>query len=148
MAARMPPLHQTRLGYRLAPDDSPAGATARAPPTCCGNGWRCPQLEVARLDAANDAPDNTAMRYRRNESVTVTTVDDGSFLVEPETQEIFYLDALAAGVWTALAATMTPAELQRQVAEAFPQTPRETIEADLATLLADMVERKLLEAES
>lgn len=88
------------------------------------------------------------MRYRRNESVTVTTVDDGSFLVEPETQEIFYLDALAAGVWTALAATMTPAELQRQVAEAFPQTPRETIEADLATLLADMVERKLLEAES
>lgn len=84
------------------------------------------------------------MRYRRNEQVTVTTVDDGSFLVEPETQDIFYLDALAAGIWSALAEPMGLAELQALVAEAFPQAPRATVEADLAALLADMTERKLL----
>ena len=84
------------------------------------------------------------MRYRRNEHVSVTTVDDGSFLVEPETQDIFYLDALSAGVWTALQETVTLADLQALVAEAFPQTPRATIDADLAALLADMTERKLV----
>jgi hypothetical protein len=84
------------------------------------------------------------MRYRRNEQVTVTTVDDGSFLVEPETQDIFYLDALSAGVWSALEQTMTLADLQSLVAEAFPQTPRTTIEADIAALLADMAQRKLV----
>ena len=84
------------------------------------------------------------MRYRRNEHVSVTTVDDGSILVEPETQDIFYLDALSAGVWTALEQTVTLADLQALVAEAFPQTPRATIDADIASLLADMTERKLV----
>lgn len=88
------------------------------------------------------------MRYRRNESVTVTTVDDGSFLVEPETQDIFYLDALAAGLWSALEIPMTVPELQALVAEAFPQVERATIEADLAALLADMSDRKLLLADA
>lgn len=88
------------------------------------------------------------MRYRRNELVTVTTVDDGSFLVEPETQDIFYLDGLAAGIWAALAEAATLAELQDLVAEAFPQTPRATVEADLGALLADMTGRKLLLAEA
>jgi hypothetical protein len=88
------------------------------------------------------------MRYRRNEQVTVTTVDDGSFLVEPETQDIFYLDALSAGVWLALEQTMTLADLQSLVAEAFPQTPRATIDADIAALVADMAQRKLVVEES
>lgn len=88
------------------------------------------------------------MRYRRNESVTVTTVDDGSFLVEPETQDIFYLDALAAGIWTALAEPMELAELRSLLAEAFPRTPRATIESDLDALLTDMTGRKLLIGEA
>jgi hypothetical protein len=88
------------------------------------------------------------MRFRRNEQVTVTTVDDGSFLVEPETQDIFYLDALSAGVWSALEQTMTLADLQELVAEAFPQTPRATIDADIAALVVDMARRKLVVEES
>ena len=87
------------------------------------------------------------MRYSRNEQVSVTTVDDGSFLVEPETQDIFYLDAVSGGVWSALAQPMTLAELQALVAEAFPQTPRATIDVDIAALLKDMSERKLIVSE-
>jgi hypothetical protein len=88
------------------------------------------------------------MRYCRNQQVTVTTVDDGSFLVEPETQDIFYLDALSAGVWSALEQAMTLTDLQALVAEAFPQTPRATIDADIAALVADMTERKLIVQDS
>ena len=88
------------------------------------------------------------MRYRRNESVTITTVDDGSFLVEPETQDIFYLDGLAAGIWAALAEAATLAELQDLVAEAFPQTSRQIVDSDVCSLLDDMTGRKLLLAEA
>ncbi|HYC63911.1 MAG TPA: PqqD family protein [Reyranellaceae bacterium] len=84
------------------------------------------------------------MLYRRNEQVSVTTVDDGSFLVEPETQDIFYLDAVSGGVWKALEQPMALAELQALVAEAFPQVPRATIDGDIAALVKDMTERKLI----
>jgi hypothetical protein len=84
------------------------------------------------------------MRYRRNEQVSVTTVDDGSFLVEPETQDIFYLDALSAGLWAALEQPMALADLQALVADAFPETPRATIDGDIAAVVKDMTERKLI----
>jgi hypothetical protein len=87
------------------------------------------------------------MRYRRNEQVSVTTVDDGSFLVEPETQDIFYLDGLSVGVWTILEQPIALDELQSIVAAAFPDTPRGTVEADIAALIADMTQRKLVIAE-
>jgi hypothetical protein len=84
------------------------------------------------------------MRYRRNEQVSVTTVDDGSFLVEPETQDIFYLDALSAGLWAALEQPMALADLQALVADAFPETPRATIDGDIAAVVKDMTKRKLI----
>jgi len=84
------------------------------------------------------------MRYRRNEGVSVTTVDDGSFIVEPESQDIFYLDALAGGVWNALEEPMDVAELKALLVEAFPDAPAAQVAADLDALLSEMVERKLL----
>jgi hypothetical protein len=107
-------------------------------------------LPVGRpvLDVYMDSDRQDVMRYRRNGQVTVTTVDDGSFLVEPETQDIFYLDAVSAGAWSALEQPMTLADLQALVAEAFPQTPRATIDADIAVLMAEMAQRKLVVLES
>jgi hypothetical protein len=84
------------------------------------------------------------MRYRRNEQVTETTVDDGSFLVEPETQDIFYLDGLSRGIWTALVEPMSLGDLQRLVRDAFPEVPGGTVETDIASLLDDMTRRRLV----
>lgn len=81
---------------------------------------------------------------RRNPDVTVTTMEDGTFVVDPSTQAIFYLDTLAGGVWTALAEPMGAADLEALLLDAFPDLPRETITADLATLLRTMTERGLL----
>lgn len=88
------------------------------------------------------------MRYRRNDQVTETNVDDGSFLVEPETQDIFYLDGLSRGVWTALGEPMSLGELQQLVREAFPDMAPATIENDIAALLDDIARRKLLLTEA
>ena len=81
---------------------------------------------------------------RRNPDVTVTTMEDGTFVVDPATQAIFYLDTLAGCVWTALAEPMSAADLEALLLEAFPDLPRETVSADLATLLRTMTERGLL----
>lgn len=81
---------------------------------------------------------------QRNPEMTVTTMDDGTFIVDPSTQAIFYLDTLAGGVWTALAEPMSAADLQALLLDAFPDRPRETVSADLQALLQSMIERGLL----
>ena len=81
---------------------------------------------------------------RRNPDMTVTAMEDGTFVVDPSTQAIFYLDTLAGGVWTALAEPMSAADLESLLLDAFPDRPRETISADLQALLRTMTERGLL----
>lgn len=81
---------------------------------------------------------------RRNPEVTVTAMEDGTFVVDPVTQAIFYLDTLAGGVWTALAEPMSVADLESLLLDAFPDLPRATIAGDLAALLERMTERGLL----
>lgn len=81
---------------------------------------------------------------RRNPDMTVTAMEDGTFVVDPTTQAIFYLDTLAGGVWTALAEPMSAADLESLLLDAFPDRPRETISADLQALLRTMTERGLL----
>ena len=81
---------------------------------------------------------------RRNPEVTVTAMEDGTFVVDPTTQAIFYLDTLAGGVWTALAEPMSAGDLEALLVEAFPDLPRDTITADLAALLARMTGQGLL----
>jgi HD-GYP domain-containing protein (c-di-GMP phosphodiesterase class II) len=43
-------------------------------------------------------------RYRQKEGVSATEVDGDIFLVATETEEVFHLNPLAAGIWRALAA--------------------------------------------
>lgn len=81
---------------------------------------------------------------QRNPEVTVTVMDDGTFIVDPATQAIFYLDTLAGGVWTALAEPMSAADLEALLLDAFPDLPREAVATDLAALLRSMTERGLL----
>ncbi len=66
----------------------------------------------------------------------------------PEHQDIFYLDALSAGVWTALVEPMSLDELQKLVVDAFPEQPRSAVEADIAALIDDMTNRKLVVADT
>ena len=83
-------------------------------------------------------------RLCRRPDIAVTTLDDGTFLVDPRTQEIFHLDALGGGVWSALAEPATRDELVGLLADAFPDTPREAIARDLDALLAELGARDLL----
>jgi len=87
----------------------------------------------------------TSSRLRRRPDIAITTLDDGTFLVDPRTQAIFHLDALGGGVWSALAEPTTRDELVALLGEAFPDTPPGTIARDLETLLAELGARDLVE---
>jgi len=83
-------------------------------------------------------------RYVRNPAVTETAVDDEVFLVEPASQEVFYLDAVTAALWRCLAEPQTEDELARLFRAAFPDTDAATIARDLGAALADMRARALV----
>lgn len=83
-------------------------------------------------------------KFRRNAAVTETEIDDGVFLVEPETQDIFFLDPIGGGLWRLLAQPQSLNEMQNVVREAFPDQPAEVLDGDVAAVLRDMVERRLV----
>lgn len=85
-----------------------------------------------------------AERWQRNPAISETTVDDETFLVEPESQEVFYLDRISSGLWRLLVEPQDEAEVVALFAAAFPDTPRQTIARDIAAAIAEMKRRGLV----
>ncbi len=84
------------------------------------------------------------MRYTRKAGVSETEIDDGVFLVEPKTQEIYFLDAISRGLWRLMGETSSLEELQHVVRAAFPDQPPAEIDRDVAAAIGEMSERGLL----
>lgn len=82
-------------------------------------------------------------RYQRNSAVTETEIEGETFLVEPEGEEIFYLDKVSSGLWKLLAEPRNIYELQAVFGAAFPDIDPDQIAADVAAALADLVARDL-----
>jgi hypothetical protein len=82
-------------------------------------------------------------RYLRNPAIGATAIDDETFLVEPGTQEVYYLDTVTSALWRLLAEPRSEAELCALFAAAFPATSRETLGRDIARATADFVARGL-----
>ena len=85
-----------------------------------------------------------SLRYRRNPAVSETELDGEIFLVEPESEEVFYLDAMGAGLWRLLAAPQSIEEAVTVYQAAFPDIDRQTVENDLRTALQTLLERGLV----
>ena len=83
-------------------------------------------------------------RLARSEDLSVTEMDGDLFLVRAETGEIWHLDPMAAAIWNALDTPADRDELLDLFAEAFPETPGDTLAADLDRALANMIEGSLV----
>lgn len=83
-------------------------------------------------------------RYQRDPQVSETEIDGEIFLVEPETEEVFYLDSMGSGLWRLIAEPKTLQEAAAVYAAAFPDTDRATIEDDLGAVLRDLLDRGLV----
>lgn len=83
-------------------------------------------------------------RYQRNPAVAETEIDGEIFLVEPEGEEIYYLEPVASGLWRLLAEPTTLAEAQAVLRDAFPDQDAAEVERDVAAAVEDMLARKLV----
>ena len=83
-------------------------------------------------------------RYERNPAVTETELDGEIFLVEPENKEVFYLDAMGAGLWRLIAAPQSLEDIVVVYRAAFPDTDRQTVEIDLRAALQTLLDRELV----
>jgi hypothetical protein len=84
------------------------------------------------------------MRYARKPGVTETEIDDGIFLVEPNSQDIYFLDAISRGLWRLMAEASSLDRLQGVVREAFPDQPPGEIDRDVAAAVEEMAARGLV----
>ena len=69
--------------------------------------------------------------YIRNPAVAATEIDAETFLVEPETGEVFYLDEVTSALWRFIEEPRRESEIVQAFAEAFPDTGTEQISADI-----------------
>lgn len=83
-------------------------------------------------------------QYIRNPAVAATEIDAETFLVEPETGEVFYLDEVTSALWRFLTEPRRDIEIVEAFTEAFPDTAADRITADIEAALADMTDRDLV----
>lgn len=83
------------------------------------------------------------MRYGRNPEVSVTTAEHETFLVLPGSEEVFYLDPVASGLWRLLAEPASREEIVATFRAAFPDRPADELARDIDAALADLLDRRL-----
>ena len=82
--------------------------------------------------------------YAQNPNIAERSIDDTVFLVDPDTDIVFYLDSLGTGIWHLLKEPVNMADASRIVQQAFPEMHPEEIARDVSTLISDMSRRNLL----
>ena len=83
------------------------------------------------------------IRYGRNPGVTETAVDSEVFLVDPETQEVFYLDVAGTALWRLIEEPQSFDDVLAVYGAAFPDVDPAKIEADLKAALEKLLEQGL-----
>jgi coenzyme PQQ synthesis protein D (PqqD) len=86
------------------------------------------------------------MRYRRNDAFDATVVDNDLFLIEPASEDIFYLDALAHGLWRLLGEPQDLDTILGVFGGAFPEASEARLRQDLMVALDGLLTRGLVVA--
>jgi hypothetical protein len=80
----------------------------------------------------------------RNPSISATEIDAETFLVEPDSGEVFYLDEIASALWRLLEAPRGRDEIVETFVEAFPDVGAAQISGDIDRALGDLAARGLV----
>ena len=91
-----------------------------------------------------DAVKEEDARYCRNPAVRTTEVENDLFLVEPEGQDVYYLDAVTSGIWRLLEAPATREEILDTYRAAFPDQEAGALASDVRAAFDDMLARRLV----
>lgn len=83
--------------------------------------------------------------FRRADGVSENPMGDDLFLVAPTSGEIVHLDQMAAAVWRLLETPCRRSDMAAVFAEAFPDTPTDSLSADLQMALQTLIAADLLQ---
>ena len=82
--------------------------------------------------------------YVRNPKIAQRRVDDSVFLIDPDTDRVFYLDAMSSGIWKLLGKPISMNDAVNIVQQAFPDTSPGKIARDVSKLMNTMHRRHLV----
>jgi hypothetical protein len=86
----------------------------------------------------------SAERFVRRSEILLEQGQGSFFLIQTEGDAIFALNNIGWAVWELLAEPLGEVEAVALLASVFSETPRGEIERDVASLFADLVERRLV----
>ena len=92
----------------------------------------------------NTRVEKTDPRYVRVQTIAERRMDNTVFLVNQETDTIFYLNLLGSAIWQLLAEPTRATEVVKVVRLVFPDTPQEQIAQDVHALLGELSIRNLI----
>ncbi|MBT6119140.1 MAG: PqqD family peptide modification chaperone, partial [Rhodospirillaceae bacterium] len=138
-------LHLAAAGHRFFGDDRIVLDLSAEPVAglCLGLAPDLSRQPRGRRRAGRSGRGIGAMRYRRNPAVSITEAEDETFLVLPGTEEVFYLDPVASGLWRLLAEPVSREEIVETFGAAFPDRPAAELAGDLDRALAELLARSL-----
>jgi hypothetical protein len=87
---------------------------------------------------------NDKSSYVRNSKITQCRIDDCVFLIDPDTDRVFYLDALSTGIWHLLEKPMSMSDAANIVQKAFPYTCPGKVAKDVLELINQMRRKNLV----
>ena len=82
--------------------------------------------------------------YVRNPKIAERNIDDTVFLVDTETDIVFYLNPLSTGIWQLLREPISELDVTYIVQQAFSDATHKKIAADVSRLINEMRKRKLV----
>lgn len=87
---------------------------------------------------------NRQVNFVRNPEVVQRNMDDSAFLVDPETDIVFYLNALSTGIWNILETSISLDDIINIVQKAFPDVPSKKIDQDVTELIKKMHKKNIV----
>ena len=82
--------------------------------------------------------------YLRNPIIVERSIDNTIFLVNPETDAIFYLNQVGTAIWQLLTEPINISEAVAIVQQAFPDVQPKNIAEDVSKLIDEMSDRNLV----
>jgi hypothetical protein len=81
--------------------------------------------------------------FLRNHGIVERRIDDAVFLVNPETDTVFYLNPLGTAIWQLLAQPISAAEVAAILQDVFPDVSPKEIADDVSGLLNNLHKKNL-----
>ncbi len=97
----------------------------------------CPQQNDTIVNKKN-------LRYVRNPKIAERSINDSVFLVDCDTDIVFYLNPLSTGIWHLLREPLSVLDATNIVEQAFPDLPPDKIARDVSKLISEMRKRNLV----